>query len=292
MNMGYEIDLPENWKRLDLEAYKGTLLVIGATNSGKSTFARYLFNSISSTGSRIAFLDGDPGQSKLGPPSTITITFNPDETLRDGDDIWRRRFFIGSTTPQGHMLPTVVGGARLIQAAHESGADTIVYDTCGLIDAQHGGLNLKLAKIELLRPTFIFAIQKEKELEPLLTPLRRSKRHHVIDLQPSEVVISRDQYARRAFRTRQFTRYFAGANRLIVDWRQLATFPLPLYRINRLAAFENFEGFTLGLGIIVNVDRPAKRLTLMTPLISVNGVNALRLGDLLLDPVTFHDERL
>ena len=44
------------------------------------------------------------------------------------------RYFIGSITPQGHRLPVVVGGARLVKSAKEAGPEVIVYDTTGMID--------------------------------------------------------------------------------------------------------------------------------------------------------------
>jgi polynucleotide 5'-kinase involved in rRNA processing len=72
----------------------------------------------------------------------------------------------------------------------------------------------------------------------------------------------------------------------------MAVFPLPLFRVNRLIALENNLGFTLALGIVTRIDRPAQQVTLLTPLSSLAGVDALRLGDLLLDPHTFMDERI
>jgi len=47
--------------------------------------------------------------------------------------------FVGSITPQGHMLPVLVGAARLAKAAVEYGAEVVVYDTSGLVDVSRGG---------------------------------------------------------------------------------------------------------------------------------------------------------
>ena len=72
------------------------------------------------------------------------------------------------------MLSMLVGASRLCGLAFKSGARWVVYNSCGLVDASRGGLALKLAEIDLLRPAALFAIQSQQELEPLLMPLRRS----------------------------------------------------------------------------------------------------------------------
>ncbi|MEW5871662.1 MAG: Clp1/GlmU family protein [Chloroflexota bacterium] len=221
------LDIPPIWKQLDLEALHGVVFVVGGVGVGKSTFARYLFRSLRAGGRRIAFLDGDPGQSWLGPPTTLTCAFDLDAQQEAPIDIRAnlaesvRRVFIGSISPSGHMLPAVVGGARLVQAALSDGAQVIVYDTSGLIDPQQGGLALKLAKVELLRPATVIGIQAGKELEPLLTPLRRLRRMKVVTLRPSPSAQRRDLQARKSHRTRQFARYFAHARSLALDWTRL-----------------------------------------------------------------------
>ena len=286
------LDIPAAWKAIQPAELQGVLMVVGAPDAGKSTFARYLFQLLRSHGQKVAYLDGDPGQSALGPPTTLTLAYGisgNDEPFPAG---LARRYFVGSTTPQGHMLPTLVGAARLVEAARQEGVRSIVYDTSGLVDPGQGGLALKSAKIDLLRPAVIFALQREQELEPLLLPLRRSQRTRVIDLRPSAAAVSRLSTTRREYRARQFARYFAGARRVELGWTKVAVLPLPVFRLHRLAALEGQDGFTLALGIVLEIDRASRQVTLLTPLHSLAGVNALRLGDVLLDPDTFEDERI
>lgn len=291
------VDVPSEWQKLELEDLSGVLLILGAPDSGKTTFAHYLFERLRELGRRVAFIDGDPGQSVLGPPTTFTLTFEPDRLLGDQETqrdeptrCWR--YFIGSTSPQGHMLPVVVGAGRLVQTARAAEAQSVVYDTSGLIDPALGGLALKNAKIDLLRPQVVFAIQQEGELEPLLRPLRRSGRAKVVEMRPSPAVTRRDANARREHRMRQFARYFACARSLDLAWTRIAVYPYPAFLQNRLVALEDRSGFTLGLGIVVAIDRRQGRVSLLTPLESLSGVNAVRLGDVLLSPETFKDERI
>lgn len=286
------IDVPPQWEQLDLSELRGLLMVVGAPDVGKSTFARYLFQRLNASASRAAYLDGDPGQTSLGPPATMTAALGQpgQRAFPPGGRRWRS--FAGSTSPSGHMLPVLVGAWRLAQAVAAAGAQSVVYDTSGLVDPRLGGLALKLAKIELLRPTALFALQREQELEPLLRPLRRSRRLRVVDLAPSPATKRRERSDRQQHRAARFADYFAGAGLLEVYWPQLAVFPGPDFSPDRLAALEDQEGFTLGLGIVMEDDRPQNRVTLFTPLKSLQGVDTLRVGSLSVDPQTYRDARV
>jgi polynucleotide 5'-hydroxyl-kinase GRC3/NOL9 len=63
------------WEGLmeELLRRKGTVLVLGASDSGKSTLARYLIEGFLANGLRAAFVDSDIGQSSLGLPGTISM---------------------------------------------------------------------------------------------------------------------------------------------------------------------------------------------------------------------------
>jgi hypothetical protein len=68
------LDIPPAWDKIVLREAHGLLMVIGATDTGKSTFAQYLYRRLGAEpGRRVAYLDGDPGQSRLGPPTTMTL---------------------------------------------------------------------------------------------------------------------------------------------------------------------------------------------------------------------------
>ena len=55
---------------------------------------------------------------------------------------------------------------------------------------------------------------------------------------------------------------------------------------------EDAAGFTIGLGIVKQIDRIHRQVMLHTPVASVNGVDAIRLGDVAVDPETFEDRPL
>jgi polynucleotide 5'-kinase involved in rRNA processing len=280
------------WEELDLSRFRGILMVVGASDVGKSTFARYLFRRLSRVTGPVAYLDGDPGQSTLGPPSTMTLALNSDghDEFPPTGMVWRG--FVGSVSPTGHMLPLLTAAARLAEAARKEGAKAIVYDTTGLVDPARGGTSLKLAKIDLLRPSVLVAIHRERELEPLLAPLRRSRRVRVVESAASPAARPREREERQESRAKRFAAHFRQANDLLVHWPQFAVFPAPSFHLHRLLAMEDQDGFALGLGIVVEIDRISRRIRLRSSLSSMSGVDVIRLGDLVVDPETFRDQRL
>ena len=155
-------EIPSSWEELDLSALSGTMMIIGPSDVGKSTFSRYVFTRLCKIYPRVGYLDGDPGQSTLGPPGTMTLAMakNGDDTFPPRGRRWRK--FVGSVSPVGNMLAVLTCAARLLEAAHEAGAQAVIYDTTGLVEPARGGIHLKLAKIDLLRPAVLFAIQRQQ----------------------------------------------------------------------------------------------------------------------------------
>ncbi len=287
-----KIDVPRQWEQLTLDRLPGLLLIVGAPDMGKSTFAQYLYRRLQSESGNVAYLDGDPGQSRLGPPTTMTVAMSSGGDNSFPPSGWCRRSFVGAVSPRGHMLPLLTGASRLIQAARAAGAETILYDTTGLVDPDQGGTALKLAKIDLLRPTVLFALQRDQELESLLMPLRRSKRLRVVEVSPSPARRPRDVTARRQHRADRFGSYFEGAQPLTVEWTRLAVLPSLHFLSRRLVALEDVDGFTRGLGLVTKFDLKTRQVTLQTPLSSLDGIDTLRLGDVTLEPDSYWDQRL
>jgi len=286
------LDLPPDWVRLPVESLRGVLLVIGAPNVGKSTFSRYLFRRLAAAGVPCAYLDGDPGQSSLGPPATLTLACAGAGEGRFPPPGPYLRRFVGAVSPSGRPTAVLSGTFRLARAAQERGAACVVVDTSGFVDPGRGGSELKLAKMDLLEPSAVFALQQEDELAGLLRPLRKSRRFQVTRLRASPAARSRGTAARRAHRAAAFARYFEGSRRLELPWQEFAVFPTARFVPGLLVGLDDARGFTLGLGIVLQVDVPGRRLTLLTPLPTLDGVDSIHLGSLLLDPETFHDRPL
>jgi polynucleotide 5'-hydroxyl-kinase GRC3/NOL9 len=70
------IDIDQNWKyllnKIGKEASLKIVYVIGSNDSGKSTFCKFLTDNLVKT-FRTVYIDCDPGQSLIGPPTTVGL---------------------------------------------------------------------------------------------------------------------------------------------------------------------------------------------------------------------------
>ncbi len=254
-------------------------MVVGASDTGKSTLARYLFQQLCRHGVRTAYLDADMGQSTLGLPTTLALAL----TAESGDERFppegpQVAYFIGAITPRGHMLPSVIGAYRLQQKALALGAETIVMDTTGLVDEVQGGKALKQWKIELLQPSVVIGLQRHRELEPILWPLRRDGRVRSVELPVSPHVAERSREARITRRRERLATYFQDAQPRLVTVRQMAIYDLGRLAIGALLALQDGEGFALGLGVVEEIDRLGGTIIVRTPLSSWERVKSVRFG--------------
>lgn len=289
--MGREICIPPEWERLAPSSLQGTILVIGATDTGKSTFARYIFSRLAEHYGRVAYLDCDVGQSTLGPPTTMAAAFS-----RPGEPDFPPKgetsfFFVGSISPRGYMLPTVIGAYKLREWARERGAKAIVIDTTGLVDRAAGGGALKQWKIELLEPEIVIAFARGMELEHILWPWRRDERVRVIELPVSSYVNPRGREERIEYRRRCWQSYFSSAEVFKVPLRGLAIFNLENMAPGRLLAFQDGQGFSLALGVVREYERETRTLSVFSPLTGLEMVRSLRFSALNLDPESGHEWR-
>ncbi len=286
------IEVPSSWQSLRVTTMQGVILVVGATDTGKTTLARYLYRRLGEHHERLAFVDGDMGQATLGPPTTVTMALGEEDDERFPPAGRRCRVFVGDISPTGHMLPTVVGVHKLVRRARKAGATAIVVDTTGLVVASQGGGALKLALVDLLRPEVVIGLQRGTELEHLLVPLRCSRRTRVIDREAPGAVERRGPKMRRKHRAAQYRRAFAEARPLTVRWVGRAVIPGPSFSQHRLVALEDDEGFVLELGVVTGYDPEAGAVTLLTPLTALEDVDTVHVGDVAVHPGTFRDERL
>ena len=214
----YQWDIPPSWQpAIEAARAGGTLFLIGETDSGKSTLAAVLANAAFAAGRAVAVVDADVGQSSIGPPACVGLA----DVRREFDclaDLSARAIdFVGACSPVGHLLQAAAGTAALVSLARQGGAETIVVDTTGLIS---GGIAraLKGAKIRLVEPDAIVALQEEDEVEHLLAGYRCRSRPRVIRLRLSRSVRPRSREERAARRQHSFAAYFSGARAVALSW--------------------------------------------------------------------------
>jgi polynucleotide 5'-hydroxyl-kinase GRC3/NOL9 len=281
-----EIAVSPAWERLAGQDLGDTVVLVGASDTGKTTFARYLFEERCRRGACPAYLDADVGQSTLGLPTTQTVALAP-AGAPPGDFPPAgptTAFFLGDITPCRHFLPAIVGVHRLRARARSLGADVVIVDTTGLVDPSQGGVALKQWKIEILAAPTVVAFQRHDELEPLLWPLRRDGRVRVVELPVAPQVMRRTREQRVRHRARRFRDYFGSAGTHTLDLRRAAVYDLRRLAPRALLAFQDGDGFALALGVVEAADRADSRAVVRTPLPDLDAVASIRLGAARWDP--------
>jgi polynucleotide 5'-hydroxyl-kinase GRC3/NOL9 len=289
-----EISAPNEWHGLldVLKEEKGVTILLGATDTGKSTLAKFLISNLCQQGRKVALVDADIGQSFLGPPATIGFSIfksDPDwQLILSPPEI----FFVGSITPEGHFSPHLKGVKQMVDKATSHEVDLILVDTTGFVLGE-GGRELKTKKIDLLSPRFILALQRSDELEPILGYYEGGHLPRIIRLPLSEQVRPRSMEERRIYRTDKFQEYFKHSvvqelaiERLHIEGEVLdpngETLPLDwALRINGLLiGLKDGNDETLALGLTKNYVVERKIARISTPLREMERAKTIQLSSL------------
>jgi len=299
-----EISAPKEWFGLlnILEEEKGTAILLGATDTGKSNLAKFLIFNLCKRGLKVALIDADIGQSFLGPPTTIGLSvFKSDpnwEIVLSPPEI----FFVGSTTPEGHFPVHLKGTKRMVEKAPSYKAEMIIVDTTGFILGE-AGKELKRRKIDLISPRFIIALQKSDEIEHVLELYKENPMYKIYRLPLSDQVKPRSMEERKIYRTNKFQEYFKHSTiyELVINEVQIEgevldangdTIPLDwALRINGLLiGLKDSNDETLALGVIRNYFEEKKVVRVFTPLRDTQGVKTIQLSSMKIIPL-YEEER-
>lgn len=209
------LDIPSAWAQSAAEILQRrwhTILVLGAADRGKSSYCRFLVHHCLTAGQRVALLDADVGQKAIGPPATLTLGYPQPEQLLDAvpPAAW---YFVGATTPVGHLLPVIVGVRHLLDTAR---ATYRIVNTTGFV--QGVGRVLKSYKIEAVQPDVIIALEHGRELRALLQPYQHCR---ILYLPTSAQAAVKHPAQRQAARQRAFGAYFTAARPVELPLRQV-----------------------------------------------------------------------
>jgi polynucleotide 5'-hydroxyl-kinase GRC3/NOL9 len=263
--------IPQSWiKCLDVLAgfqkKPVVAMVLGKADSGKTSFCTYLINRLISERQKVAILDGDLGQSDVGPPCTVAYAF----VTKPVTDLFMLKaenaFFVGFTSPSEAVDKTVRGIGLMTQEVLGKAADFVVVNTDGWVEGEEAA-KYKSRLAEELNPDVIFCIQQEDELAPLLVALERFRK---IVVKSPLTVRQRSREKRRDLRELGYAKYLADA--------KVKTWPLKLLTIEEQSGVQLGqiweEGLLLGLydaqrkflgvGILGKVDYARNALKVFT----------------------------
>lgn len=286
MSLSYDtmdIILEREWEGLldTLVETEGIAMILGETDSGKSTLARYLVERFVSRELPICLLDADVGQSSLGLPGTISMKiFASSEDFRAYT--YETMCFVGTVNP-AKAIALITSTVRRMALECGRKVGPVLVDTTGLV-AGEVGAQLKISKIRALEPAVLIALQRERELEHILALASDIPTHRV---PVSKSVKKRTLAVRIEYRRRKFEDYF-GSHEMSDFLLSSRETPF-LYRGKPFSPKHhpvkqktllglNHGDDTVALGILQDVSD--KSILFSAPLQSIKSVNRVVFGDL------------
>ncbi len=240
------ISIPVELQNLLGQKRPKRVLLLGGSDTGKTTLLGAIARHLAAW--RIGIIDADPGQSHIGPPTTIGWV-----QLNEPFDGWenllpRGIYFTGSTSPYGNLLPILAGIVRAIDDLAR--ANVILLDTSGFILGPAARV-LIWHTVDVVGPDLIIAIQRSGELEPVLEGLPLTE-NLLLRLPVHPEVKKKSPDERRAYRVSCYEDYFKTAKTLELECGLLAM----RTDLNRaigpgsLVSLRDDSGKDLALGII------------------------------------------
>jgi len=206
-----ENTIPASWTRsfdelLKIQAKPAIAMVLGAVDSGKTSFCTYLINRLLREKQKVAILDGDLGQSDIGPPCTVAYTL----VAKPVTDLFnlhaKSAFFIGSTSPNANVSRVIQDLTLLKKEILSSEPNFVVINTDGWIEGDEA-FDYKAQLIKALNPDVIFCLQQKDELSSFLSILGRT----VVVVDSPAVIKQRTREKRRSLRELGYVKYLKNA---------------------------------------------------------------------------------
>ena len=184
-----------------------TVLVVGSVDCGKTGFCTFLANLAFGKKQKIVIVDGDMGQSDIGPPGTVSFA-NFDEPVTDLFKLRSEKLkFIGVTSPSGKIEAVLDAVSNLRQKVAEQSADFVIVNTDGWVQGEVAA-KYKVDLTKRVAPDLIVAVQCEEELSPILSEL---KEFQVMVIESPPIIKKRDQETRKLLRESAYKKYLKDA---------------------------------------------------------------------------------
>jgi polynucleotide 5'-hydroxyl-kinase GRC3/NOL9 len=263
--------VPSSWAEslnllMDIQKKPAVAMVIGQADSGKTSYCTYLINRLISAKHKIAVLDGDLGQSDIGPPCTIAYAFVSRRLAELYSLKAEDAFFVGATSPSEAPDKTVEGMALMKKEILGKTPDFILVNTDGWVEGEDA-LKYKLRLAEILEPDVILCIQQQNELEPLLAKLEKFVKAKV---ESPSAVKPRGIEKRKNLRELNYAKYLIDAkvkalplNYLRIEEENVALNRLDEWKGVLVGLYDSQKKF-LGIGILNEFDNVRKTLKILT----------------------------
>jgi len=242
------------------------ILILGKTDSGKSSYVSYLINKLVNGKCKVAVLDGDLGQSDIGPSGTVgyAITSKPVTELHDLTLV--NAFFVGYTSPLNAINKVIEGLAAIKAQILEKAVDFMLVNTDGWV-AGDVAVKYKTALIKELKPDLIVGLPQENELEALIASIEETP---VFMVEPSSSLSLQSPEKRKILREMTYARYLKGAKIQNYPLSQLTFEPKKAVPKNQepekgvLVGLYGSKNKFLGIGVLREINNLRKALKVQT----------------------------
>ena len=249
MDLAAEAHLPDDWREA-IEAAQGRrrILVLGATDMGKTSFIRALADAIDEP---LRLVDLDPGQKMLGPPGTASLG-----TLGE----LHRFIFLGSTSAS-NLRGIGLAAATLSAEAAEAGR--FVVNTAGFVVGL--GARLQVITAKAVAPDLIVEIGKDPAAAPIVAAPESVA---LLRLARSPAARRKSPAVRARLRQEAFGAALAGAVALRLEKMNFHPAPPAVFEreVRPVCALADEDGRDMCLGVLLGVEEGAATIEAPPPL--------------------------
>jgi polynucleotide 5'-hydroxyl-kinase GRC3/NOL9 len=216
--------IPPSWRKaleelLSHRTKPVTSMMLGAVDSGKTSFCTYLINELLHAKQKVAVLDADMGQSDIGPPCTIGYAF-VEKPVTDLFNLKAENaYFVGVTSPSKTVDKVIEGLTSLENEILSNRPDFVLVNTDGWVEGKEA-VSYKVKLVEHLNPNIVFCIQQKEELAPIFNSLEKFRK--IIVDSPS-MIRHRNREKRKGLRELGYMKYLRDAKVrcLPLNWLQI-----------------------------------------------------------------------
>lgn len=273
-----EDPIPSSWRAtIDelLARPNSTVVIVGQTDSGKSTLSQFLLNSALNFSTTVGLIDADIGQTDLGPPGFVAASLVRRKVvdLRSIRPIAME--FIGALSPSKAFEESIDKVKKIKESLLHYNPDYIIINTDGWLDNE--GIVHKKKLIEKIRPDMVIALRQDQE-ENLI----KEGSYKLITLNPSPHILKRTQVMRRLSRLANIARFLKGAEAKVIEKENVLSLENHEPQIGDVAAvYENdvVKGIALYGGVVEGKKIFYTRVNSFTKIV-VSNINAREILDL------------
>ncbi|KAL1205430.1 CLP1-like protein 5 [Cardamine amara subsp. amara] len=251
------------------------VIIVGSTDSCKSTLAKMLLSWAAKDGWKPTFVDLNVGQSSTTIPGTISATSiqKPMDPILGFPIDKALVHYFGHTTPNitcGRTCPRI--RRRVWQFAKNAVSQDsgMVIDTMGWIDGP--GYELLLHAIRTFNASVVIVLgQEEKLVNDLKNSFKFKKNLQILNLEKSSGVFYRNSQFRKTSRNLNIQNYFYGARNDLTAYTKTVKFSdVQVYRIVLAISYAKqpnqiISSIVAGFVCITDVDIGVEKITYISP---------------------------